>query len=108
MHECRRLTLREREILGLLLAAKTPGVAELRQQSEVVLARPWTCGCASIDLVVDRTRARPSSIRRRPAIETQSKEREDQTVFFELLLWVDANVFPPPTDFHPPGTASAA
>jgi hypothetical protein len=125
--DLRPLTQREREILDYLLSVERPGVAELRQQSEAVLARPWACGCASIDLLVDQARARPSPIRRRPAIETQSKERDDSTIFFELLLWVDdgwlsgielveygserhedANVFPPPTDFHPPSVASPA
>jgi hypothetical protein len=127
MSELRPLTPREREILGYLLSAESPGVEELRQQSEVVLARPWDCGCASIALVVDQTRAHPSPIMGRPAIETQSKEREDPTRVFDLLLWVDdgwlssielvaygferhedANVFPPPADFHRPATASAA
>jgi hypothetical protein len=125
--DLRPLTQREREILDYLLSAERPGVAELRQQSKAVLARPWACGCASIDLVVDQGRARPSPIRARPAIETQSKEHEDSTAFFELLLWVDdgwlsgielvdygpgrhdeANLFPPPADFHLPGAASPA
>ena len=125
MNEFRPLTPREREIVSHLLSAERPGVAELRRQSEVLLARPWTCGCASIDLAVDETRARPSPIEGRPAIEAQSKDREDPTRIFDLLLWVDdgwlsaiqlveygldrhedANVFPSPDDFHPPGAAS--
>jgi hypothetical protein len=125
--DLRPLTQREREILDYLVSAERPGVAELRQQSKAVLARPWACGCASIDLVVDQRLARPSPIRARPAIGAQSKERENQTTFFELLLWVDdgwlsgielvdygagrhdeANVFPPPRDFHPPAAASPA
>jgi hypothetical protein len=125
--DLRPLTPREREILDHLLSVERPGVAELRQQAEAALARPWACGCASIDLVVDQIRARPSPIRGRPAIETQSKEREDPSRIFDLLLWVevgwlsglelvaygferheDANVFPPPGEFHPPRAASVA
>jgi hypothetical protein len=125
-NDFRPLTPREREILDYLLSVETPGVSELRQQAEVVLARPWTCGCASIDLAVDRTGARSSPITGRPAIEAQSKEREDPKGILDLLLWVedgwlsgielvaygferheDANVFPPPADFGPPGIRCA-
>jgi hypothetical protein len=126
-NDFRPLTPREREILDYLLSVETPGVAELRQQSQVALARRWPCGCASIDLAVDRRRVRPSPITARPAIEAQSKEREDPRRIFDLLLWVDggwlsgielveygferhedANVFPAPADFLPPVTGGGA
>ncbi len=121
-NDYRPLTARQREILDFLLSLELPGVEELRQQAKFTLAKPWDCGCASIDLVVDQEHASRSSITSRPAIETQSKERDDPERIFDLLLWVDdgwlsgielveygferhedaPNVFPPPADFEPP------
>jgi hypothetical protein len=83
----RALTQREREILLYLLSVESPGVAELRQQAETALAASWECcGCASIELTVDRLAA-PRSIVSGLAIEASANERAEQ--FFELLLWVD-------------------
>jgi hypothetical protein len=117
----RSLTRREREILGFLLSVDTPGIAELRQQAKSAVAIPWDCGCASIDLIVDRETASASSIRKRPAIETTSKERSDASRALDHLLWVEdgwlsaieivdylerhqdsPETFPPPSDFDPP------
>ena len=118
----RSLTEREREILNFLLSAKTPGVEELREQAQVGLATPWTCGCASIDISVDRAVARPSPIRARPAIEAESKERPtpsgcsiscfgvDDDGWLSAIEIVDylerhedsPAAIPPPTDFRPP------
>ena len=120
----RPLTPREREILDHLLSVEAPGVGELRQQAETALATPWDCGCASIDLTVDRHAAPQSSIQARAAIEAASNERAEP--FLELLLWVDdegwlsaievvdyldeheesPEAIPPPTDFDPPRLSS--
>jgi hypothetical protein len=107
------LTHREREVLDHLLSAERPGVAELRQQAKTALATPWDCcGCASIDLSVDREAAPQSSIRRMgPAVEAKANERAER--FVELLLWVDDGWLsalevvnyeddPPPTELPPP------
>jgi hypothetical protein len=85
----RPLTAREREILDFLLSAEVPGVRELREQAATALAVPWDCGCASIDLTVDRTGTRASRVAGRPAIEAASKERGVPEQTFDLLLWVD-------------------
>lgn len=117
----RPLTEREREILDFLLSVEMPGVEALREQASVAQAKPWDCGCASIDLVVDQERAPQSSIAVRPAIEANSKDRDEPHRIFDLLVWVDdgwlsgvelveygfdrhadaPDVFPPPTDFEP-------
>lgn len=63
-----KLTDREREILQLLLSAELPGIEELREQVAYARAARWNCGCASFDVVVDRERARRSSITASPAV----------------------------------------
>src|SRR4051812_4259662 len=85
----RPLDRREREILDFLLTVETPGIDELRQQAKHARAVPWTCGCASIDLVVDREAAPASRVTVRPAVEAATKERNDPDRAFDLLLWVD-------------------
>jgi hypothetical protein len=118
----RPLTQREREVLDFLLSAELPGVDELRRQAETVYASPWRCGCASIDLHVDRRVAPASPLRTQPAIEAETKV--DAAGLFELLLWVDEDgwlssleivdyvdphgstheIFPPPSDFEKPAS----
>jgi hypothetical protein len=85
----RPLTRRERDVLDYLLSVETPGIAELRQQAETARAIPWDCGCASIDLIVDREAAPKSSVQARPAVEAASNERNDPERTFDLLLWVE-------------------
>jgi hypothetical protein len=85
----RPLTGREREILEMLLSVEAPGVTELRVQAFHVQAARWSCGCASFNLMVDRERAPRSSIVARPAVEAFTRERDDVTNVFDLLLWVD-------------------
>lgn len=118
----RPLTEQERAILDFLLAADVQGTAELRRQAEGARAQRWHCGCASIDLLVDRTRAPRAPVETRPAIEAHSIEQEDPLGLFDLLLWVDdgwlsaveiveygferhedsPDEFPPPSHFEPP------
>jgi hypothetical protein len=86
----RPLSERERNVLDFMLSVEAPGVAELREQARTATATGWDCGCASIDLHVDRGSTQPSSIRSRPAIETETKERSDPNGTFDLLVWVDA------------------
>ena len=113
----RDLSRREQEILLFLVAVDAPGVAELRQQAEVALVdRNWDNG-PSIDILVDRARAQPSPIRRSPAIEAVSNERDVREKVFELLLFLEggwlaaielveygearSTEFPPPSAFAP-------
>lgn len=112
------LTDRQRQILDLLLTVEIAGVAELRQQARLASARPWDCGCASVDLWVDRDHAPGSSVPTGLVTQADSK-RPDDSVLLGLMLWVtdgwlsgiemvevfdnhdDApRVFPPPDSFH--------
>lgn len=87
--EYRPLTRREREILEMLLSVAAPGIEELRAQVPCAEAARWNCGCASFELKVDRERAPRSSATARPAVEAITREREDVSRTFDLLLWVD-------------------
>ena len=123
------MSSREREILDFMLGGVAGiGIDALRKQASVALAKSWECGCASIDLLVDREAAPPSSITARPAIEAASNERQDPLRVFDLLLWVEdgwlsgieiveygferhedsPDEFPPASDFAPPVFRSAA
>ena len=86
-------TEREREILDLLLSVEGAGVAELRAQAEtaeVVGQRP--CGCATIDLAVDRARAPRSPPRSRVPIDATTPFVDDESAHrspLDLLLFLD-------------------
>src|SRR5262249_58369124 len=72
----RSLTERESGILDLLLSLEAPGVAELREQAPTarVVSR-CPCGCATINLWVDRNATPPSRLGRRygPAIRAMTR-----------------------------------
>jgi len=84
----RALTEREREILTFLLAIDVEGIEQLRQQVPHVLGARWNCGCASFNLIVDKTMAPASTITKSPLSEASTRERDDPDRFYELLLWV--------------------
>lgn len=104
----RPLDEREREMLDVLLSLEAPGIAELREQAATArVERRCECGCASVDLDVDRNATPPSPLGRRygPAIRTITRplpipphakltdltgaEVKDAYVFFTVHLWVD-------------------
>jgi hypothetical protein len=87
--EYRPLTMRERAILEMLLSVEADGIEELRVQARKATAARWSCGCASFDLAVDRERASRSSVTAGPAVKATTKERDDVSRTFDLLLWVD-------------------
>lgn len=84
----RPLTEREREILELLLAVDVEGIEELREQVSHVRGARWNCGCASFNLVVDKTNAPRSTVTRSPLSEASSREQDDPYRNYQLLLWV--------------------
>jgi hypothetical protein len=115
----RALKAREREILEFLLTVEIPGVEQLRLQVDHARAVPWDCGCASIDLVVDRNAAPASALD--TVIETRTEKKDDPKRLLDLILWIDdgflssveiadhvephgkvSKVFPPPSSFDPP------
>jgi hypothetical protein len=101
----RSLTERESGILDLLLSLEAPGVAELREQVPTALVvGKCRCGCASIDLWVDRNATPPSALGRRygPAIRAITRplpippnatvtgvDEKDADVSYIVTLWVD-------------------
>jgi hypothetical protein len=84
----RPLTKREREILELLLTVDVEGIEQLREQVPHVLGARWNCGCASFNLIVDKSKASPSTITKSPLSEASSREHDDPDRYDELLLWV--------------------
>lgn len=115
-------TSREREILEMLLSVEMPGIEELRAQVPSARVARWNCGCASFNIEVDRSAVPRSEITRNPAIDAQSKQREDPLTAFDLLVWVEdgwlagveivdyverhgedsPDEIPPPVDWQPP------
>jgi hypothetical protein len=63
----RPLTKREREILELLLTVDVEGIEELRDQVSHVRGARWNCGCASFNLIVDKSKAPLSTITKSPS-----------------------------------------
>ena len=84
----RPLSEREAEILHFVLGVDDARLAPLREQaaSAVVTGR-CTCGCATVNLAVDRQRTRPVSLCS-PVVSAHTREVEGQPVF-GLLLFLD-------------------
>jgi hypothetical protein len=85
----RRPTRRELEILEMLLSVEMPGIEELRAQVPAATVARWNCGCSSFNIEVDRRAVPRSQVTRNPAIDAESKERDDPRQAFDLLLWVE-------------------
>ena|SRR6185503_11799899 len=117
----RPLTPREAEILDFMLSVDDPRIEPLRDQRRTVVATGVCgCGCASIDLAVDRVSCRPAAICRQPIaadINLASADPAGQIQPGGLLVflddgwlslleiwWIDRPPpeFPPATAFHPP------
>ena len=86
----RPMTERERAILSFLLSVDALGVEALRVQAataEVVGRCP--CGCATINLRVDRAITPVSSIRTSPVIHAATPYSDDTAKLYELILFLD-------------------
>jgi hypothetical protein len=89
----RPLTERETAVLAFLLSIDDLRVAPLRDQAATaVVTGMCTCGCATIDLAVDRTTGHRAE-RRSPAIEAFTigmlDQKSDPTRSYELLVFLD-------------------
>ena len=104
----RPLTSPERAILDFLLTAEFQGRAALRAQADHArVTGRCSCGCATVDLTVDRTAAPPAQVSKSMVAEAMSSDGE-----YGLLLFVDdgylssveiyGNVAEPPPEFPPP------
>jgi hypothetical protein len=99
----RPLTERERDTLDLMLSLEAPGLAELREQAATArVSSECPCGCANIDLEVDRNASPPSQLGRRygPAITAMTRPlplppdetswgEKNPNLYFEVSLDVD-------------------
>ena len=118
----RPLTAREAETLRFMLSPDDPRLARLREQSKVaVVTGKCACGCATIDLRVDRGKASPVSGLCHAAINAQTPEFDPALGPKELIVFLDegwlsglevvyyADVppheFPAIEDFDPPWLA---
>ena len=79
---------RESEILDFLLAIEEDRLAPLREQARTALvAGTCTCGCATIDLVVDRDRGSPANLCS-PVVSADSRATSGMHAV-GLLLFLD-------------------
>lgn len=117
----RQLTPREAEVLDFMLGVDDPRVAPLREQRKSVVATGVCgCGCASIDLAVDRERYEPAAICGQP-ISAELNPAKAAVAYpnesYGLLIFLDQGwlsllevswhekppaEFPPANAFDPP------
>lgn len=112
--EARPLTDAEAAALSFMLAPDFPGFEQLRAQAETarVVAR-CGCGCASIDIAVDRETT-PPALAALAGCSATAASRDPKVT--HLMLWVDGDYlsglelawidmteeFPSPEMFDPP------
>jgi hypothetical protein len=90
--EPRDLTPRESEILDFLLSIDDARLDPLREQRRTVkVTGGCGCGCATIDLAVDRERSGPADICGQPvsAVLTPEAEPSDPRDHVGLLLFLE-------------------
>jgi hypothetical protein len=86
----RALTEREASVLAKLLSGGIPDQAALRHQSEhVTVGGGCPCGCASIELAVDRSTAKRASRSWRPFPVELQAENGDGGAPLEVILFVE-------------------
>lgn len=105
----RPLTEREADVLHALLALDFEGAEDLRQQAKVATAvARCVCGCATIDLEVDKTASKPAKVSRSP-VPAEGSWSEGGIILFviegwlsllEIWTWGDdlRREFPPPIE----------
>jgi hypothetical protein len=112
----RLLTDAEAAVLRFMLASDFPGFEQLRAQAATarVVGR-CGCGCASIDIAVDRANT-PPALDAPTGVAATAASRDPRVT--HLMLWVDGaylsglelswldmtEEFPPPEMFDPPET----
>jgi hypothetical protein len=112
----RKLTRREAQVLDYILAVGDPRVEPLRRQRmSAVVTGMCGCGCASINLAVDRRRAEAADLCSQPLSAALTDEAiaklPEPNEYFGLLLFLDEGwlslleiwwIQKPPTEFPPP------
>ena len=83
----RPLSPREAETLRFMLSPRDPRLDSLREQAEVAHVRGMChCGCATIDLEVDKERAGQACALASPVLETRTPQFDPDKGPFELVL----------------------
>jgi hypothetical protein len=106
----RPLTEREQATLDFMLSPDDSRLEPLREQAKTArVTGMCTCGCATIDLAVDRQTSTRAPGLRSPAVDSYSRNRVDSVEARDLILFVDDGwlsslevVFydgPPPAEF---------
>ena len=112
----RKLTRREAQVLDYILSVDDPRVEPLRRQRmSAVVTGMCGCGCASIDLAVDRQRADAAGLCSQPLSADLTNEAiaklPEPNEYFGLLLFLDEGwlslleiwwIQKPPAKFPPP------
>ena len=104
----RPLTSPERAILDFLLTAEFQGRAALRAQADHArVTGRCSCGCATVDLTVDRTAAPPAQVSERMVAEAMSSNGEYGLLLFVVDGYLSSveiygNAAQPPPEFPPP------
>jgi hypothetical protein len=117
----RALSLREAEILDFMLSVDDPRIEPLRlQRHSAVVTGMCKCGCASIDLAVDRESSPKAEICRQPVAADLTQAEADRigpSEYYGLLVFLDDGwlslleiswieepppEFPPAAAFDPP------
>jgi hypothetical protein len=87
----RELTSEEQRVLDFLLACDFPGAPELREQAKVAtVTGRCACGCPTIDLTVDRSKAPRASIEPRVPVEATMKDGSGFVLLFVDDGWLQA------------------
>lgn len=115
----RALSPSEAAALAFLLSYDDPRMEPLRKQAEVAsVVWECTCGCATVNLVIDRSRAPAAIGLCSPVLRTVRRGKFDADEFCELIVFLDDGwlsslelvwygskpiaEFPPPIEFEPP------
>ena len=114
----RELTAEERGALDFLLAGDFPGAGELREQAAAAIATGrCRCGCPTIDLSVDRTRAQRAPVTATVPVQSDAHDglsfllvfTDDGWLTLLELAWVGdepPDGFPPVKSYASPRAAS--
>ena len=114
----RKLTRREAQVLDFILAVEDPRAEPLRRQRmSAVVTGICGCGCASINLAVDRVRPDAADLCSQPLAAGLTKDAiaklPDPNEYFGLLLFLDEGwlsfleiwwIQKPPAEFPPPSS----
>ena len=84
----RELTVEEKSLLRFVLSVPFPGRDELLKQLDAAqVCGKCTCGCPTINLIVDQNRATPAKVTTRTPLEADGLDTNGEPVM--VILFVD-------------------